>query len=52
LKKYFAESHNITADYFRFKYGSKVPRFILGAVLAKPMIDVAVPAVYGIGFKA
>ena len=52
LKKYFAEAHNITADYFRFKYGAKVPRFILGAVLAKPMIDVAVPAVYGIGFKA
>jgi ubiquinone/menaquinone biosynthesis C-methylase UbiE len=52
MKKYFNESHNLTADYFRFKYGKKVPGLILGIALAKPIIDVSVPAVYAIGFKA
>lgn len=52
MKKCFAESHNITADYFRFKYVSKMPGFALGFGLAKPIIDVSVPAVYSIGFKA
>ena len=53
MKKYVgSDSHNITADYFRFKYGSKMPGFIIVPALAKPIIDVSVPAVYAIGFKA
>lgn len=52
MKKYFAESHNITEDYFRFKYGSKVPSLVLRLALVKPIVDVAVPSVYAIGFKA
>ena len=53
MKKHFGNDvHNISADYFRFKYGNKAPGFILAFGLAKPMIDVSVPAVYSIGFKA
>jgi ubiquinone/menaquinone biosynthesis C-methylase UbiE len=52
MKKYFAESHNITADYFRFKYSAKVPGVVLGFALMKPIIDVSGPAVYCLGFKA
>jgi ubiquinone/menaquinone biosynthesis C-methylase UbiE len=53
MKKHVgSDVHNITADYFRFKYGGKVPGVVLSLALAKPVIDISVPAVYAIGFKA
>jgi SAM-dependent methyltransferase len=51
-KHFGPDIHNITADYFRFKYGKKVPGALLAVGLAKPLIDISVPAVYSVGFKA
>ncbi|MGI8923538.1 MAG: class I SAM-dependent methyltransferase [Fimbriimonadales bacterium] len=52
MKKHVdGDTHNITADYFRFKYGKRVPAVVLVPLLAWPIIDIAVPAVYSVGFR-
>jgi len=52
MKKHVdGDTYNITADYFRFKYGKRVPAIALSPLLAWPIIDIAVPAVYSVGFR-
>jgi hypothetical protein len=42
----FVDVRPLTADYFRFKYGHRVPGWALAAMVRPPAVGVVPPAVY------
>lgn len=51
MSRRFVDIEFLTADYLHFKYGAKLPRWVLSALCVKPFVDITAPAVYAVGRK-
>lgn len=52
LRRHFGEVHSLTADYLRFKYGPRLPRPVLSALVSRPALHVVPPSVYALARRA
>ncbi len=51
LGRFFVDVRPLTSDYFRFKYGGRVPSWALSAMLRPPLRRVVPPGVYAIATR-